>query len=158
MVNEEEELYFRENDARKREALRKKMASEAAALEERRAVAESTGADTDISILDRILALGFNGDSARIFDLMPLVHVAWADGKIQKGERAMILGLLDARLASRPYLLGEAFTLTDLIVGGGVGYGTLIGVPADDHPHVLSWLSRLRARDSYKKSMSASAA
>jgi len=97
MVNEEEELYFRERDAEKREALRKSMASEAADLEERRKVAATTGGDTDVSVIDRIRALGFNGDSARIFDLMPLVHVAWADGKIQKGERAAILGLLEAR-------------------------------------------------------------
>lgn len=73
-------------------------------------------------------------------------------------ELQTLLGLLDARLASRPYLLGEAFTLTDLIVGNAVSYGTFSGAPADDHPHVQSWLSRLHARDSYKKSMSESAA
>lgn len=73
-------------------------------------------------------------------------------------ELQMLLGLLDARLASRPYLLGEAFTLTDLIVGNGVNYGVFSGVPAEDHPHVQSWLGRLRARDSYKKSMSESLA
>ncbi len=95
MVNEEEERYFRERDAEKREALRKKMAKEGADVEERRKIAATTGAD--MSVVDRIKALGFDGDSARIFDLMPLVAVAWADGKIQKGERAKILGLLDSR-------------------------------------------------------------
>lgn len=95
MVNEEEELYFRERDAEKREALRKKMAKEGAEVEERRKIAASTGADT--AVVDRIKALGFSGDSARIFDLMPLVAVAWADGKIQRAERAKILGLLEAR-------------------------------------------------------------
>lgn len=95
MVNEEEELYFRELDAQKREALRKKMAKEAHDLEEQRKIAASTGAD--VAVVDRIKGLGFDGDSARIFDLMPLVHVAWADGKIQRGERSKILGLLEAR-------------------------------------------------------------
>ncbi|MEM6989268.1 MAG: hypothetical protein AAF721_02185 [Myxococcota bacterium] len=95
MVNEEEERYFRQLDAEKREALRKKMAKEGADLEERRRIAASTGAE--MSVVDRIAALGFSGDSARIFDLMPLVAVAWADGKIQKGERAKILGLLEGR-------------------------------------------------------------
>lgn len=73
-------------------------------------------------------------------------------------ELQTLLGLLDARLASRPYLLGDTFSLTDLIVGNGVSYGTFCGAPVDDHPHVQSWLSRLRARDSYKKSMAESAA
>ncbi|MCH9681433.1 MAG: glutathione S-transferase family protein [Deltaproteobacteria bacterium] len=73
-------------------------------------------------------------------------------------ELQMLLGLLDARLGSRPYLLGEAFTLTDLIVGNGVSYGTFCGAPVDDHPHVQAWLRHLHARDSYKKSMAESAA
>lgn len=94
-VNEEEERYFAELDAEKRAGLRKKMAKEAAELEEKRKIAASTGGD--IEVAERIKALGFDGDSARIFDLMPLVHVAWADGKIQRGERAKILELLVAR-------------------------------------------------------------
>lgn len=94
MVNEEEEQYFRARDAEKREALRKKLAKEGAELEERRKIAESTGAE--LSVAERIKALGFTGDSARIFSLMPLVAVAWADGKIQRRERAKILELLAA--------------------------------------------------------------
>lgn len=94
-VNEEEERYFAELDAEKRAGLRKKMAKEAAELEEKRKIAASTGGD--IEVAERIKALGFDGDSARIFDLMPLVHVAWADGKIQRGERAKILELLVSR-------------------------------------------------------------
>ena len=104
-VNEEEERYFAELDAEKREALRKKMAKEAAELEEQRKIAASTGGDVEVA--ERIKALGFDGDSARIFDLMPLVHVAWADGKIQRGERAKILELLVSRGIEKG---SEAFT------------------------------------------------
>ncbi len=42
-----------------------------------------------------------------MFDLLPLVHVAWADGKIQQGESAMILNLLRVRGVSG----GKAFTV-----------------------------------------------
>ncbi|MEM9458738.1 MAG: glutathione S-transferase family protein [Myxococcota bacterium] len=68
-------------------------------------------------------------------------------------ELQVLIGLLDTRLTSRPYLLGEVFSLTDLIVGHGVNYGTICGVPVDDHPNVQSWLGRFRARDFYKKVM-----
>ena len=95
MQNEDEERYFRAREAEAREALRKKLSAEASDLEERRRIAASAG--TDLSVADRIKALGFDGDSARIFDLMPLVHVAWADGKITKAEREHILELVTAR-------------------------------------------------------------
>jgi tellurite resistance protein len=38
-----------------------------------------------------------SGDSARVFDLRPLVFVSWADGKVQQGERVTILELLSNR-------------------------------------------------------------
>lgn len=69
-----------------------------------------------------------------------------------------LLGLLDAQLASRPYLLGDAFSLADLIVASAVGYGTMCGVPVEDHPHVEAWLGRFRARDAYVKIMAEAAA
>lgn len=54
----------------------------------------------------RIECLGFSGEAAQVFDLLPLVHVAWADGKIQTDERAEIIGLL--RIRGVP--LGPAYT------------------------------------------------
>jgi len=65
-------------------------------LEEKRKIAQSAGTE-DVEVAAQIEALGFDGDSARIFDLLPLVHVAWADGKIQRGERSAILRILDSR-------------------------------------------------------------
>lgn len=58
-------------------------------------------------LADRIRELGFEGEAERVFDLLPLVHVAWADGKIQQGERAMILNLLRVRGVNG----GSAFTV-----------------------------------------------
>ena len=52
---------------------------------------------TDADIVDRIEQLGLSGDSARILDVLPLVHVAWADGRVQKAERAAVLAVLEAR-------------------------------------------------------------
>jgi len=40
-------------------------------------------------------SLGMNSDSWRALPLLPLVHVAWADGTIQEAERRLILRLAD---------------------------------------------------------------
>jgi uncharacterized tellurite resistance protein B-like protein len=65
-------------------------------LASRQAIAESVGT-ADRDIVDRIEQLGLSGDSARILDVLPLIHVAWADGRVQKEERAAVLAVLERR-------------------------------------------------------------
>ncbi len=96
MSSEEEKLYFAQHEQDLRSNQRHEMTLAAKELEEKRKIAQSAGTD-DIEVAARINALGFDGDSARVFDLLPLVHVAWADGKIQRGERAAILKVLRSR-------------------------------------------------------------
>ena len=91
-----EEEYFHELEREQREQLRKKLEQAAAELREQRDVADSVGTD-DATVAQHIKALGFDGDSARVFDLLPLIHVAWADGNIQRAERSAILGILRQR-------------------------------------------------------------
>lgn len=94
--NEEEEKYFRQVEQETRRKLREKLEQNATELEQRQSIANSMKTD-DLSVAERVKALGFDGDSARVFDLLPLVHVAWADGTIQRGERAAILRILEKR-------------------------------------------------------------
>jgi tellurite resistance protein len=54
-------------------------------------------ATDDREVLDRLTMLGFTPDSARVLDVLPLVHVAWADGKIQAAERKAVLAVLESR-------------------------------------------------------------
>ncbi len=96
MSSEEEELYFAQHEQDLRADQRHKMTLAAKELEEKRKIAQSAGT-ADIEVAAHISALGFDGDSARVFDLLPLVHVAWADGKIQRGERGAILRVLRSR-------------------------------------------------------------
>lgn len=88
-----EKLYFAATEAARRQELRAELDEAARRL---RKTAAALGTD-DAAIVARIHALGFAGDMARVFDLLPLVHVAWADGKVQRGERAVILELCEAR-------------------------------------------------------------
>lgn len=62
-----------------------------------------------------------------------------------------LLKVLDTKMAAHSYILGDAYSLADLIVSGVVGYGAMCGVSVDDHPHVQAWLARCRERESFKK-------
>lgn len=64
------------------------------------------------TVVERIESLGFSGATARAFDLLPLVLVAWADGSIQAGERAAILDVL--RL--RRLVDGPAYTMLETLL------------------------------------------
>lgn len=109
---EEEERYFKEVEIERRAQLRKKLDRAASVLQDKRKVADSVDTD-DLDIVRRIRALGFDGDSARVFDLLPLIHVAWADGNIQRGERAAILQVLESRNISPD---SGAFTLVESLL------------------------------------------
>jgi GST-like protein len=68
-----------------------------------------------------------------------------------QAEVQRLLHILDERLATRPYLLGEAFSLVDLVLGSSVTYATYCGVSADGHARVKEWLARIQARPSFKE-------
>ncbi|HFE44710.1 MAG TPA: hypothetical protein ENJ18_04335, partial [Nannocystis exedens] len=84
----EEEIYFKKQELAARAKLRERMEADAKkhALETRRH-----------DLAETIQALGFTGEKARIFDLMPLVHVAWIDDSVSRKERAAILDVVRNR-------------------------------------------------------------
>ncbi len=71
---------------------------------------------SDDALRQELEALGIQADAHRVIALIPLIQVAWADGRIQAGERQAIhdiavgagladedsLVLLDKRLNERP--------------------------------------------------------
>ena len=61
-------------------------------------------------------------------------------------ELQQLRGLLDGWLASRAYILGEAYSLADSFVANVVRYGTLVGASVDAHARVRAWLERCHAR------------
>lgn len=60
-------------------------------------------------------------------------------------------GLLDAELASRPYLGGEDFTLGDVPAGTSLYRWFEMGLEVPRHPHVAEWYGRLSERDAYRE-------
>lgn len=83
-----EEIYFKNQEMLARRKLREELDAAARKSQEDQRK-QDLGA--------RIKALGFHGERARVFDLMPLIHVAWADGSISRQERSKILELLEER-------------------------------------------------------------
>lgn len=83
-----EEIYFKNQEMLARRKLREELDA---------AARKSQDDERKQDLGARIKALGFHGERARVFDLMPLVHVAWADGSISRQERAKILELVERR-------------------------------------------------------------
>ncbi|MCB9521546.1 MAG: TerB family tellurite resistance protein [Myxococcales bacterium] len=99
-MSTEEENYFHQQEMERREARRRELERAAAELAERRRVAETLETH-DEALLERIRALGFDGDTARVLDLLPLIHVAWADGSVSQKERTQIFRALTQRGIAR---------------------------------------------------------
>lgn len=85
-------------------------------------------------------------------DRVEAFHNAAAAAHAKK-EIAALLDILDAHLATRAYLLGESFSIADVIVGGTVGYARMTGVPLEPHPHVAGWVGRCLARPAQRAAM-----
>ncbi len=77
-----------------------------------------------------------------------LHHAPLAADALQRLDAA--LGRLDARLATSPFLLGDAYSLADLVVASVVTYSTYCGVMTGSHANVERWLAAFHARPAFR--------
>ena len=84
--------YFRQQDAKLLERLRKDSSLDEIAL----ALAEKLQIDNP-DLLARVRALGVTADTAPAFFAAPLVQVAWAEGSVSKREQEAVLHLARER-------------------------------------------------------------
>jgi glutathione S-transferase len=75
--------------------------------------------------------------------------------ELARKEINELLGILDARLAQKKFLLSDQFSLADLIVSGLCGYAAMSGVKLDGHDRVQAWLASCQDRPAFKAAMSA---
>lgn len=73
-------------------------------------------------------------------------HAAHARTELQD-----MLAILDTHLAPRDHLVGDHFTLADLIVANGITYATVVGVATHGHANVEAWLTRFQQRPAYTR-------
>lgn len=57
-----------------------------------------------------------------------------------------LLGLLDARLAKQPWIVGTAYSLADTLLASVLGFSAYVGAPVAEHAHVQAWLAKVQAR------------
>ena len=104
--SENEEKYFAEQEAKRRREVREEMERRAAELVEKERLTRAAGL-SDVTLADRLRALGITTETAPLLDLLPLVMVAWADGSVSRSERAEVMKLVEARgysSGSNPWL------------------------------------------------------
>jgi tellurite resistance protein len=82
-----EEAFFKKQHEQQLAKLR----SEQERAETREALAAASGITDDPELLDRLVALGIHAETLAALTLIPLVEVAWADGKMDAREREAIL-------------------------------------------------------------------
>lgn len=82
-----EEAFFKKQHAEQLEMLRRKQER----AEAREALAAASGITDEPDLLDRLAALGIRAETLAALTLIPLVEVAWADGKMDARERDAIL-------------------------------------------------------------------
>lgn len=61
------------------------------------------------------------------------------------------LDVVEAHLATRDYLLGDAFSAADIMLGFTVAAAQFLGVPGDARPHVADWFVRVTARPAFQR-------
>lgn len=98
-----EEEYFRKQSQEASEKIKAKQALAAEGI-------------TSDQLLQELTKSGFDADSARILYLLPMLEVAWSDGRVQEEERLAILSFAEERKItqdSKAYALLETWTKTD---------------------------------------------
>jgi glutathione S-transferase len=84
---------------------------------------------------------GYAANERAPAELRSRAHAEHAQRELQQ-----LLGVLDARLASQPYMLGKDYSLVDLLLANVVRYASIVGVAYDSHAHIGPWLERCHAR------------
>lgn len=82
--------------AKESERLLQKMRAEATEGSRRQALATACGFD-DAAVLDDLVELELDAETVAALAMVPLVRVAWADGKIQDSERAAIIRVAEEK-------------------------------------------------------------
>jgi len=72
-----------------------------------------------------------------------------------KAAAAKYLAVLDAHLATQPYVAGESFTVADINVACVMSYASYSKYDMTPYPHVSKWLAGVTDRPAYTKARTA---
>ncbi len=69
------------------------------------------------------------------------------------GEYARCLAVLDRRLDGRQYILGDEYTIADMICWPWVLIAKPLGQPLDDFPHLARWRQAMKQRPAVQRAV-----
>ncbi len=72
-------------------------------------------------------------------------------GELARAEAERLLGILDAELAGKTFLVGERFSLVDVHLASFVRWMTFVGFAIDRWSSLHAWFQRATARPSHAK-------
>ena len=81
-----EDEFFHKEDQRKIDQMKGKLSAQ-----QTREELKKVSGMSDDAVLDKLVSLGLRANTVAALSLVPLILVAWADGKIQDNEREAIL-------------------------------------------------------------------
>jgi glutathione S-transferase len=70
-------------------------------------------------------------------------------GEAGKAETLRLLGLLDAHLAGKPWMVGDSFTLVDVHLAGAMSWLEHMGFDLKALPSLHAWVGKCRARPAF---------
>ena len=92
MSNEEDE-YFKKQDLEKIAQARR--AEQLASIHQQEQSSIQVALNTNEEVAAEALSLGFDGDTARVLPLVPMIQMAWIDGTVSKKERERLTELAE---------------------------------------------------------------
>jgi hypothetical protein len=94
--SEEEEKYFKTEDQRRIAEMRGEIQADEATKQTWLSIARGVGSE-DLAVGRQLSDLGFNAETAKILFFVPLIEVAWADGKIGYEESYKLVDMVRQR-------------------------------------------------------------
>src|SRR5690554_3095382 len=92
MSNEEDE-YFKKQDLEKIAQARR--AEQLASIHQQEQSSIQVALNTNEEVAAEALSLGFDGETARVLPLVPMIQMAWIDGTVSKKERERLTELAE---------------------------------------------------------------
>src|SRR5690554_6785403 len=92
MSNEEDD-YFKKQDLEKIAAARRE--AQIASIRQQEQDNVQVVLNTTEDVAAEALSLGFDGETARVLPLVPLIQMAWIDGNVSKKERERLNSLAE---------------------------------------------------------------
>ena len=68
-----------------------------------------------------------------------------------RGQLTGVLGVLERALAGRDFILGDQFSVPDVMLGSTLGWARMMGIVGGDLPNVSAYVARLSQRPAFQR-------